>query len=262
MKASLALVIAIVAFDVPAAPSLRPGMPLSTAVQLDSRTIGGEPPPSIQYMSGLVACEMAPPGRDTEPICPAFAVVSSVAERLEIPSDLGEPSPAAGSFSLDSQRKLRYGPAGIQLELDISRFFLPGTVVRHQWPIATATSDAFFLLTETCNEIQGCRDGLWFFAIDRQTDYRSSWLDVRPSVVALPYRVDWRRLETESGFGPRNLGDRRLVVLPLQGGPAPVAVWAASFKEHPSNGILELLYEVYPLSGSIPGKEREPAPVH
>lgn len=266
MKSLLAIGIAIFAcLDSAAAiPALRPGSALKTSVTLDQRTFAGESPHSLQYMSGLIACEMPPPGTEKGMICPTFGVTFSARERLVVAPDLGEqlhqmmdPEKVAlpTSLMLDSDWKLHYTTAGLEFELDIGRYFLPNTVIRKQWSVETGTSDAVFLVSETCDDLQGCRDGLWFIAIDRRNYSLKSLPVFNPSAVTLLAKVDWRQLETGKGFAPRTVGDRLVVFLPLEGGPVPVVAWVASFVEHPDNGILELRYEVYPANWPIPKQE-------
>lgn len=256
MKKLLVIGLLLLAGTVAAEEStvLKPGRALGVSVSFDKR-LAPASIHSLQYFGGTLSCEMAPPGTETGVPCPEFSGTFAVKENLGTDLDLekvlrrtpgvnGEESPK--NFWLDPDRKLRYRSGGFDFSLDISSYFLPGTVIHHQWRADAAHSDLLFLVAETCDEILDCRSALWFFSILRDTTAKSRRLSFKPSLVPLLGQVDWQKLEKGQGFGLHAVGERFVILLPVTGAGTPVIAWAANFRDSWPVGVVELRFDVYP----------------
>lgn len=242
---------------------LRSGNPLPAQVDIDQRVHPGQLH-SMQFMGGLISCEMPPPGTAKDLLCPAFGVAFVVRNGLEVSPELrpllqvrplSRISETGNTFRLQDDRKLSYKRGELEFQLDISSYFLPGTTIRHQWPSESATSDVLFVVAETCDDLQKCRSGLWFFSIVKDPSARAKYAAFRPSLVPLLGQVDWAKLEAAEGYGLQEVGDRLAIVLPFEGTGVPVVSWVAGFVESSQTGITELRYTVHAAEWSDPKQE-------
>lgn len=241
---------------------LKAGSTLPVSVTVDERIHSG-PLHSIQYMGGLVSCEMPPPGTDKDLACPTFGVAFTIKKRLETSAELrtllqGKPaarvSESADEFRLQDDRKLSYRKGELEFQLDISSYFLPGTGIRHQWSGETATSDVLFVISETCDDLQDCRSGLWFFSVLKDPSAKGKYAAFRSSLVPLLGKVDWPKLEA-AGYGLQVVEASLAIVLPFEGTGVPVVAWVATFVENAQTGITELRFDVHPAEWSDLKKE-------
>lgn len=159
------------------------------------------------------------------------------------------------NFWLDPNRKLRYRSSGLDFSLDISSYFLPGTVVHQQWRAEIGNSDLLFLVAETCDTTLDCRSGLWTFAIRKEIPKNSPYVGYKPSLVPLLGKIDWRKLETEKGLGLHKVGERFAFLLPVAGAGSPVVAWVANIVERPTVGVVEVRFDVYPAEWAVAKKE-------
>ncbi len=233
---------------------LRPGYALGVSVTFDKQLDPGPIYP-LQYLGGILSCEMAPPGTETGLPCPEFSAFFAVKDNLganseleevlrHVPETFGEDSPK--NFWLDPDRKLRYRSGDSQFSLDISSYFLPGTVVHQQWKAETDKSDLLFLVAETCDAALDCRSGLWLFSIQKGIPKNTRHVSYRPWLAPLLGKVDGRKLATEKAFGLHKVGERFAILVPVAGAGAPVVAWVANIVESSSIGVRELGFDVYP----------------
>ena len=233
---------------------LRPGYTLPVSVYFDKRVEPGSFR-SLQYFGGTLSCDMPPPGTETGLPCPTFGASFSLKENLESDSELekvlrqtpdvkSEDSPP--SFWMEPDRKLRYRNGSLDYSIDLSSYFLPGTIIHHQWKGETPHSDLLFLVAETCPENLDCRSGLWLFSVFKDKSGTSRNMSFRPALVPLIGRVDWRKLEKGHGFGLHKVDEKFAILLPVAGAGAPVVAWVASLSDNNNAGVVDVRYDVYP----------------
>lgn len=233
---------------------LRPGYTLPVSVYFDKRVEPGAFP-SLQYFGGTLSCEMPPPGSETGLHCPTFGASFSLKENLESDSELeqvlhqvpevkSEESPP--NFWMEPDRRLRYRNGRLDFSVDLSSYFLSGTVIHHQWKGETAHSDLLFLVAETCGENLDCRSGLWLFSVFKDKSGKNRYMGFRPALVPLLGKIDWRKLEKDKGFGLHRVGERFAILLPVAGAGAPVVAWVASLADNNDVGVVDVRYDVYP----------------